>query len=130
MGQVQPVGYLVFVDVSFLAVAGAFLRPHQEYGIFHPLPVGHCHPVAEGARCFGVIPYYYRRYGGGVLASGKFLLPPVHFLLFRAVDEYCGQVLFVVSVYKYGCHGKRFVRGHLQPFEVYGQVHVKVSVRK
>ena len=65
--------------------------------------------------------------------SGKtlaFLLPLVHFLFLCAVDEYCGQGLFVFPADEYGRHGERFVRGHPQSFEVYGQVYVEASVRK
>ena len=57
-------------------------------------------------------------------------LPLVHFLFLCAVDEYCGQGLFVFPADEYGRHGERFVRGHPQAFEVYGQVYVEASVRK
>ena len=129
-GQVQPVGNLVLVYASLSAVAGALLRAYQEQGVLHPFLIGHCHPVAEGACHPGIVPYHYCGYGGGAAVSGKFLLPLVHFLFLCAVDEYCGQGLFVFPADEYGRHGERFVRGHPQAFEVYGQVYVEASVRK
>ena len=129
-GQAQLVGYLVFIDVSLLPVAGALLRPYQEQGVLHPLLIGHCHPVVKRTRHLSVISYYYRRYGGGMLAVGKFLFPSVYFLLLRAVNQHCGQVLFVFPADEYGCQSQRFVRGHFQPLEVNGQFYVQMSVRK
>ena len=126
----RETGILLVVYASLSAVAGALLRAYQEQGVLHPFLIGHCHPVAEGARHPGIVPYHYCGYGGGAAVSGKFLLPLVHFLFLCAVDEYCGQGLFVFPADEYGRHDERFVRGHPQAFEVYGQVYVEASVRK
>ena len=131
--QAEAVRYLILVNISFLSVAGTFLRTEQEDGLFHPRLVRYRHLIGKRAGDRSVVTDYDRRDGRSTrlavtFARGQCLCTLIHFLFLRTVDEDGGEFLFGFVAFKHGSHGQGFVRRHLQVLKVYGKFHGQVSV--
>ena len=103
-GQVFPVRIHVQAEVRFSGrfsqpaipvFVGLACLPWQAHscvlirvGVLHPFLIGHCHPVSEGARHPGIVPYHYCGYGAGCPFPANSFCRWYTFCFFLAVDEY------------------------------------------